>query len=161
MGETGGLRRALPRSDPLTSVPRDSGYSAEAAAAPVTGETAPGWTARRCGDWLPGAVSHCARPAGWRSGSRTEKGERQYPAPEDYSSRRALRAARSVRPWGAGRAGHDGARSSLDSPSSLASPWAPAGRAVRRRGLAAAVRTGPGAGARRALDRSSARPRTV
>lgn len=142
MGEPGGLRWALPRSDPLTSVPRDSGYSAEAAAAPVTGETAPGSAARRCGHWLPGAVSHRARPAGWRSGSRTEKGERQYPAPEDYSSRRALRAARSLLPWGAGRAGHDGARSSPVSASRLASPCAPAGRAARRRGLAAAVPSG-------------------
>lgn len=145
MGEPDGLRWALPRSDTLTSVPRDSGYSAETAAAPVTGETAPGSAARRCGHWLPGAVSHRARPAGWRSGSRTEKGERQYPAPEDYNSRRAVRSGRSLRPWGADRAGHDGARSSLVSPSRLASPWAPAGRAVRRRGLAAAVRTGLGA----------------
>lgn len=152
MGEPGGLRWALPRSDPLTSVPRDSDYSVEAVAVPVTGETAPGLAPRRCGHWLPGAVSHRARPAGWRSGSRTEKGERQYPAPEDYNSRRALREARSLRPWGAGRAEHDGARSSLVSSSRFASPWALAGRAVRMRGLAAAVRTGrtPGPGRDRA-----------
>lgn len=155
MGEPSGLRWALPRSDPLTSVPRDFGYSAEAAAVPVTGETAPGSAARRCGHWLPGAVTHSARPAGWRSGSRTEKGERQYPAPEDYNSRRALREARSLRPWGAGRAEHDGARSPLVSPSRLASPWAPAGRAVRRRGLAAAVRTGLGAAPGRERDPGS------
>lgn len=58
---------------------------------------------------------------GWRSGSRTEKGERQYPATKNYNSRRAPRAAGSLRPYGAGRAGHAGNGSSFPFPSRLAS----------------------------------------
>ncbi|XP_021251191.1 uncharacterized protein LOC110398135 [Numida meleagris] len=58
---------------------------------------------------------------GWRSGSRTEKGERQYPAPKNYSSRRAPRAAGSLRPYGTGRAGHAGSGSSSPFPSRRAS----------------------------------------
>lgn len=112
-------RRGLPHSDPLTSVPPRLRLTL--LRQPVTEEMGAGLrhTARR-----PMAARSCqsrrSTRQGWRSGSRTEKGERQYPAPKNYSSRRALRGAHSLRLWAAGRAGHAGTRSSFSSPSSLA-----------------------------------------